>query len=71
MLARKKLGEWMKKFDKLESLQLEFELASCPKLEPFLEEITEKVNHMASFKKMFMKTMLQTEAMLKKKVDYI
>jgi hypothetical protein len=68
-VARKKFTEYMKRFEKMETLVLEFEMADI-KMAPFLAEVQEKLALMADFKKKFQKTMYLAEALLKKKVDY-
>ena len=69
-VARKKFGnEYMKRFEKMETLVLEFEMADI-KMAPFLAEVQDKLALMVVFKKKFQKTMYLVEALLKKKVDY-
>lgn len=68
-VARKKFTEYMKRFEKMETLVLEFEMADI-KMAPFLAEVQEKLAHMADFKKKFQKATYLAEALLKRKVDY-
>ena len=68
-VARKKFTEYMKRFEKMETLVLEFEMADI-KMAPFLAEVQEKLAHMSDFKKKFQKATYLAEALLKRKVDY-
>ncbi len=63
---RKKFGDWQKKLDKLEALQLEFEVAfeKDSKLEAFNKEISDKLEHMCNFKKTYQKFQLQLDKLL-------
>ena len=67
--ARKRFIEWIKKYEKLEGLQVEFEVGES-KLAPFLAELNEKLAHMLDFKKQYQKATFLTDALLKKKVDH-
>ena len=65
---RKGWVEWQKKLVKMESLQVEFEVAveGKPELQKFLEEVNDKMEQMILFKKTFLKFWLGLEGFLKK-----
>jgi len=57
-----------KKYEQMESLQMEFEVAVevNPKLKEFMEEVAEKVEAMKDFKKTYTKFNISLDAYLKK-----
>ena len=64
---RTKFGQWIKKFAKTETFALEFEVAVGEKqqLGAFLQEVTDKLDHMVSFKKTYLKFHLGVESSFK------
>ena len=65
---RKKFVEWGKKLEKLEGIQLQFEVSAVgkPSMQVFLDEVNEKLEHMLGFKKVWGKFAMGGEAYLKK-----
>ena len=70
MSDRPKFAQWSKKFQKMEDLEVEFELAveTDTKLKGFLQEVKEKLKNMEAFKKAFNKFSLTVENLLKSTV---
>ena len=60
--------EWNKKFEKMEEVQLGFEISQDDKLGPFHKDLNCKIAVLAMNKKVCQKSIMTTEAMLKLKV---
>ena len=56
----------MKKWEKMEALQLEFEVSTKPGVEVCRDELEQKHEHMAKFKKVWGKFALATDMYLKR-----
>ena len=67
--VRTKFKHWLKKYEKMEEMHLEFEAAAeenPKKLAGFMEDVQERYDNMAAFKKTFQKFQMSVEAALKK-----
>ena len=67
--VRAKFKLWLKKYEKMEEMHLEFEAAAeenPKKLAGFMEDVQERFDNMSAFKKTFLKFQMGVETSLKK-----